>query len=245
MNALGGTPFSRGLEDWGRRTPRPRAFLVISAHWETRGLAVTAAVEPETIYDFGGFPEALYSIRYPAPGAPDLAREVVDARAGADIEAVADGQRGIDHGAWSPLLFLRPAADLPVVQLSLDRGRSLTELVDVGRALRPLRDRGVLILGSGNLVHNLRTVNFEDRDAPVEDWSRQFDEWIRDRLLAWDLPALAAPEAGPHGRQAHPTREHYAPILVAAGAADPGPLVSFPWEGYEHATISMRCVQFA
>ncbi len=244
MNALGVTPFSRGLEAWGRRLPAPRAFLVVSAHWETRGLAVTASAEPETIYDFGGFPEALYSIRYPAPGAPELAREVVDLLAAAGMECAADERRGIDHGAWSPLLFLRGAADIPVVQFSLDRERSLPELLEVGRALRPLRDRGVLILGSGNLVHNLRTVDFEDRDAPVESWARQFDEWIRDRLLAWDLDACVAPESGPNGRHAHPTREHYAPIVVVAGAADPAPRVSFPWEGYEHATISMRCVQF-
>jgi 4,5-DOPA dioxygenase extradiol len=243
MNALGGTPFSQGLASWGARLPTPRALLVVSAHWESRGVAVTAATQPETIHDFGGFPEALYTLQYPAPGAPDVAREVALVLAAGGITARLDQRRGLDHGAWSPLLFLRPKADVPVVQLSLDRERTLLELVDVGRALRPLRDRGVLILGSGNVVHNLGTADLENRDAPAEAWSREFDAWARDRLLAWDLPALALPESGPHGRAAHPTREHYAPIMVVAGAADPRPVVGFPWEGFEHATLSMRCVQ--
>lgn len=243
MNALGGTPFSQGLLEWGAELPTPRALLVVSAHWESRGVAVTAAAQPETIHDFGGFPAELYTLQYPVPGAPDVAREVAEVLAARGIPARLDERRGLDHGAWSPLLFLRPKADVPVVQLSLDRERSLAELVDVGRALRPLRDRGLLILGSGNVVHNLGTADFENRDAPAEAWSREFDAWVRDRLLAWDLEALAAPETGPHGRIAHPTREHYAPIAVVAGAADPRPEVAFPWEGFEHATLSMRCVQ--
>ena len=244
MNALGGTPFTDALERWAKALPSPRAVLVVSAHWETRGLAVTGAAAPETVHDFGGFPEPLYRIRYPAPGDPGLAHTVVELLAAAGLEARVDPLRGIDHGAWSPLLFLRPAADLPVVQLSLDRTRSLAGLVDVGRALRPLRDRDVLVLGSGNVVHNLRTADFAHRDAPVEGWSREFDAWVKERVLDWDVDALAAPENGPFGRQAHPTLEHYVPLLVTAGAADPKPVPSFPWEGFEHATLSMRCVQF-
>lgn len=243
MNALGETPFTAALERWAGSLTEARALLVVSAHWETHGLALTGAARPRTIHDFGGFPERLYEIEYPAPGDPALAREVASLLADAGLEARVDPDRGLDHGAWSPLLFLRPAADLPVVQLSLDRSRSLAALADVGRALRPLRERRVLVLGSGNLVHNLRTVDFGDRDAPVEGWSRDFDAWARERLLAWDLEALAAPEDAPAGRLAHPTREHYAPLLVVAGAADPAPAVSFPWEGFEHGTLSMRCVQ--
>jgi 4,5-DOPA dioxygenase extradiol len=243
MNALGGTPFSRAHQAWGQRWPKHRGLLVVSAHWETAGLALTATAAPETIHDFYGFPEPLYAIRYPAPGAPELAQEVAGALAAGGFQAGLDERRGIDHGAWSPLLFLRPAADVPVVQLSLDRRRSLRELVDVGRALRPLREEGVRILGSGNLVHNLRAADFGDREAPVEAWARGFDAWVSQRLSAWDVDALAAPEAGPSGRLAHPTREHYAPLLVVAGAADPKPAVRFPFEGFEHATISMRCVE--
>ena len=245
MNALGGTPFADALERWAPALlAGARALLVVSAHWETRGVALTGAAAPDTIHDFGGFPEPLYRLRYPAPGHPGLAVEAVELLAGAGVEARVDPERGIDHGAWSPLRFLRPSADRPVVQLSLDRTRSLAELIDVGRALHPLRERGVLVLGSGNVVHNLRTADFADRDAPVEGWARDFDAWVKARLLDWDLPMLAAPEDGPSGRVAHPTREHYTPLLVAAGAAGPGSRVSFPWEGFEHGTISMRCVQF-
>lgn len=244
MNALGGTPFAAALERWAPTLLADAdAVLVVSAHWETQGVAVTGAAAPGTIHDFGGFPEPLYRLRYPAPGAPALVRDVVELLAARDIEARVDEERGIDHGAWSPLLFLRPAADLPVVQLSLDRSRSLVGLADVGRALSPLRGRGVVVLGSGNVVHNLRTADLANRDAPVESWSREFDGWVKERLLAWDLESLAAPERGPNGRLAHPTLEHYAPLLVACGAADPKPAVSFPWEGFEHATLSMRCVQ--
>ena len=244
MNALGGTPFADALERWAPALlAGARALLVASAHWETRGVALTGAAAPDTIHDFGGFPEPLYRLRYPAPGDPGLAVEAAELLAGAGVEARVDPERGIDHGAWSPLRFLRPGADLPVVQLSLDRTRSLAELVEVGRALHPLRERGVLVLGSGNVVHNLRTADFADRDAPVEGWAHDFDAWVKARLLDWDLTMLAA-EDGPSGRIAHPTREHYAPLLVAAGAAGPGSHVSFPWEGFEHGTISMRCVQF-
>ena len=245
MNALGDTPFAAALERWAPALlVGARALLVVSAHWETHGVALTGAAAPETIHDFGGFPEPLYRLRYPSPGDPGLALQARELLATAGIEAHLDPDRGIDHGAWSPLLFLRPGADLPVVQLSLDRTRSLAELVEVGRALQPLRERGVLVLGSGNVVHNLRTVDFSDRDAPVEGWARDFDSWVKARLLDWDFPKLAVPEEGPSGRNAHPTREHYAPLLVAAGAAGPAPRVSFPWEGFEHGTISMRCVQF-
>jgi 4,5-DOPA dioxygenase extradiol len=243
MNARGGTAWSRAVIDWGARLAAPRAFLVVSAHWETRGVAVSGTASPELIYDFGGFPDDLYRLEYPAPGSPEVAREIVSSLAASGIETRIDETRGLDHGAWSPLLFLRPAADVPVLQLSLDRERSLPQLADVGRALRPLRDAGVLVLGSGNIVHNLRTMDFANHDAPVADWAAGFDSWTRDRLAASDVDALCRPETAPNGRLAHPTREHYAPLVIVAGAARDGASVAFPFEGFEHATISMRCVE--
>lgn len=244
MNALGGTLFARFLGTWGPSLPRPKAILGVSAHWERARLAVTAGERPGTIHDFYGFPEDLYRLDYPAAGSPALAARVrellLQAGLGCDLELA----RGLDHGLWSPLLHLFPGVDVPVVQLSLPLGTSLASHLDVGRALAPLRMEGVLVLGSGNLVHNLRTADLRHRDRDVAAWARGFDDWVAARLVAWDLDALASPWfAGPEGRLAHPTLEHYAPLLVVCGAAREPAAVSFPFEGFEHGTLSMRCVQ--
>jgi 4,5-DOPA dioxygenase extradiol len=244
MNALGGTALAQAFTDWGRALPRPRALLVVSAHREAPRLLVTASVRPDTIHDFGGFPAPLYSIRYPAPGSPDLARRVVALLQEGGFPAGPDGARGLDHGAWSPLLFLFPAADVPVVQLSLLAGASPERFLDVGRALRPLREEDVLLLGSGNIVHNLRTVDMRRPDLPPADWAVAFDAWVKERLEDGDLEALAAArEAAPHGAMAVPTLEHYSPFLVACGATLPRPRVRYPLEGFEHGTISLRSVE--
>lgn len=244
MNALRDNAFTRFVSGLAGGLPAPRAILAVSAHWERSPLAVTAAPHPETVHDFWGFPEELYRLRYPAPGSPALAALVLELLGAAGFDTDVDGERGLDHGAWAPLLRLYPKADVPVVQLSLPTDLPLPRLLDVGRALAPLREEGVLILGSGNLVHNLRTVAFEDEQAPTAPWARDFDLWVADRLRSGDLDALAAPrERGPQGRLAHPTLEHYAPLLVTLGAAGAGAAVSFPFEGFEHGTISMRCVR--
>ncbi|MCG3192155.1 MAG: 4,5-DOPA dioxygenase extradiol [Thermoanaerobaculia bacterium] len=246
MNALGKTPFSEFLSRWGRSVAQPRAILAVSAHWESLGTKVTSSARPETIHDFYGFPRELFTLRYPAPGSQVLATRVVELLAGAGIPASEDARRGLDHGAWAPLLFLFPDAEIPVVQVSLTRPSNLMEHVAVGRALSPLREEGVLIVGSGNLVHNLGEADLRDRDLPVDRWAEEFDEWVANRLGAWDVEALCRPWDGPHGRRAHPTLEHYAPLLVVAGAAgSEKPEISFPFATFEHANLSMRCVEFA
>ncbi len=244
MNALGRTRFARFLAQWGPALPRPRAVLVISAHWERPSLRVTAAPQPETIHDFYGFPQELFAVRYPAPGDPGLAARVAELLAGAGLAVGAEPARGLDHGAWSPLRLLFPDADVPVVELSLLTGDDFTRHVAVGRPLAPLRDEGVLIVASGNLVHNLAAADLRREDAPAAAWSTAFDAWVKERLEAWDVDALAAFRlAGPHGGMAHPTSEHFTPLLVACGAADPRPAVGFPYEGFEHGTLSLRCVR--
>ncbi|MCK6682924.1 MAG: dioxygenase [Thermoanaerobaculia bacterium] len=246
MNALGGTPFATFLSRWGRTVSRPRAILMVSAHWESTRLAVTSSGRPGTIHDFYGFPAELYTLRYPAPGDPELARQLLRLLGDAGLAATADERRGLDHGAWAPLLFVLPEADIPVVQLSLTRPANLHEHLAVGRALSPLRDEDVLIVGSGNIVHNLGAADLSARDLPVERWAEDFDSWVAERLLAWDVEALCRPWQGPHGRRAHPTLEHYAPLLVVAGAAgSEKPEISFPFATFEHANLSMRCVEFA
>ncbi len=247
MNALGGTPFADFLERLGRELPRPRAIVVVSAHWQAARLAVTAAEQPETIHDFHGFPPALFALRYPAPGAPALAEDVCARLLAAGFDARCDARRGLDHGAWAPLLFLYPAADVPVLQLALPLRGGLSGHVAIGRALAPLRDEGVLLMGSGNLTHNLASADLRARELPVAPWAREFDAWVAERLDAWDLDALARfEERQRHGRLAHPTSEHYEPLLVTCGAADGPhpPRVSHVFTGFEHATLSLRSVRF-
>jgi 4,5-DOPA dioxygenase extradiol len=245
MNALRDNAFTHFLGALAPSLRSPRAILAVSAHWERAPIAVTASPHPVTIHDFWGFPEELHRLRYPAPGSPALAALAIELLAVAGFEPDVDPERGLDHGTWAPLLRLLPAADVPVVQLSLPADLPLSRLPEIGMALAPLRDEGVLVLGSGNLVHNLRSVDFHDERAPVAAWAREFDAWAAERLREGDRDALSSPwERQPHGRLAHPTLEHYAPLLVVLGAAGDG-AVSFPFEGFEHGTISLRCVRFS
>lgn len=236
MNAVQDNAFTRALRDLGARLPRPSAVCVVSAHWVTPGTRVTATARPETIHDFYGFPRPLYDIRYPAPGAPGEAHRVSqETRAGEDVEW------GLDHGAWAVLRHMYPAADVPVFQVSLDRLRPLAEHLDVGRDLRPLRDRGVLVLGSGNLVHNLPRM-LPDPKAEPYPWASEFDAKVEDALLRLDAGALAHPDRWGEAlfEEAHPTAEHYAPVLYCVGAAAPEETVTFPHEGIDHGSVSMR-----
>lgn len=244
MNALGTTPFAAFLRRWGAALPRPQAIVVVSAHWEAPFLAVTAAPRPATIRDFWGFPPELYALDYPAPGAPELAGRIRDLLVAAGFDGSLDRMRGLDHGAWAPLRMLFPAADVPVVQLSLLERVPGDDLLAVGRALQGLREDGVLLLGSGNLVHNLDDADLSAVETPVPGWATAFDSWVGERLAAWDLTSLAAYRAvAPDASRAHPTEEHYLPLLVACGAAGAAPRVGFPFTGFEHGAISLRCVQ--
>ncbi len=205
----------------GTQLPKPSAILVISAHWETPVPTVSQAVQPETIHDFSGFPDELYSLRYPAPGAPAMAQEAARALQQAGIPAQLDDTRGLDHGAWVPLSFLFPQMDIPVAQLSLQPGKDPAWHIAVGRALRPLREQGVLIIGSGAITHNLRAVFKHPPGAPVPEWVTEFCDWMTMRIKAGDLEALSAYRTrAPHAVQNHPTDEHLLPLFVALGAAD-------------------------
>ena len=243
MNAIEDTAYSRAWRDLGASLPRPKAILVVSAHWMTKGTTlVDVSAMPRTIHDFYGFPEPLYAEQYPAPGDPGLAREVVSLLAshhGAD-----DDTWGLDHGAWTVLKFLYPDADVPVFQVSIDMGRGLDYQLEIGRVLSELRDRGVLILGSGNVVHNLRTINW-DRAAKPFDFALEFDGLFADRLADRDFAALADRDGlGRLLEMAHPSVDHYMPALTIAGASDAGDDLTFMTDAIDLGSISMRSFVF-
>jgi 4,5-DOPA dioxygenase extradiol len=211
------------LSRLGREQPRPRAILVVSAHWEAPAPVVGVAPLPRTIYDFYGFPRELYSLCYPAPGAPDLGAEVATLLAHGGIACETSAERGLDHGAWIPLRFMHPRADIPVTQLSVSPGRGAAWHLALGRALAPLAHAGVLVLGSGGLTHNLRELRAHAPadEAPV--WVREFSDWVAAAISAGDHDALVDyRRRAPHGARNHPTDEHFLPLLVALGAAGEG-----------------------
>lgn len=199
------------LKELGARMEKPRAILIVSAHWDAAP-AVTGAAHPGTIHDFHGFPKPLYDLRYPAPGDPALASRVA-ALTGARIDAA----RGFDHGAWVPLMLMYPEADIPVVQLSVESAGGAAGVIALGRSLSPLREDGVLVMGSGGFVHNLRALS--PPAAPEPDWSRQFGGWIHEHLVARDDVTLTDyRRLAPHAVLAHPSEEHFLPLLAAYGA---------------------------
>ncbi len=240
-NAIDNNPFTRALLGMGRSLVEPpRAILVISAHWLTAGVMVQAGERPETIHDFAGFPDELYRIQYPAPGAPRYAHATAALLAG---EAVETTEWGLDHGAWAVLRHVFPEARIPVFQLSIDWARKIDFHFEFARALRPLRDRGVLILGSGNIVHNLRQSmpRFGIGDTRPFDWAVEFDAWVKGRLDERDFAALARHgEAGPSALLAVPTPEHYVPLLYTAAVAEPGETITQIYEEVCYGGISMR-----
>ena len=205
----------------GAQLPRPSTILVISAHWETSIPTVSRAVQPETIHDFSGFPEALYNLRYPAPGAPEMAQAAAFVLQQAGIPVQLDDMHGLDHGAWVPLSFLFPQADIPVAQLSLQPDKNPAWHVALGRALRPLREQGVLVIGSGAITHNLRAVFKHPQDKPAPQWVAEFCDWIAAKIASGDLQALIEYRSrAPHAVQTHPIDEHLLPLFVARGAAN-------------------------
>lgn len=244
MNAIEDNQWSRGLRTLAGALPRPRAILAISAHWYVDGTLLTVDAAPRTIHDFGGFPRALYEIRYPAPGAPDLA-----ARVRRLVTATADappGAWGLDHGTWSVLRWLYPQADVPVVQLSLDRRLSPAAHHELGRALADLRGDGVMILGSGNITHNLRDAitRMQSGDHQTPAWARRFDLEVARALDQRDPNALIALGPSADGRLAHPTPDHWLPLLYAQAAADRDEPITYPLTGFDLGSLSMRAVRF-
>jgi 4,5-DOPA dioxygenase extradiol len=224
------------------RYPAPQLILCISAHWLTRGWQVTGMERPATIHDFGGFPQALFDMQYPAPGWPAVAEGISAALRHPPVE-VDEHQWGLDHGAWSVLQPMFPAARIPVMQLSMDYSRPPQEHLALGRQLRALRERGVLIVGSGNIVHNLRAMVRTAADDQAQDWALEFDA-ITTRHLRESNPSRLADflNLGELARLAHPTHEHFLPLLHAAGAVYPGEEPVFFNEGFQMGAISMRSV---
>ena len=211
MNAIERNAYHLGWAEVARRLPAPKAILCVSAHWETQGAVVTAAERPATIHDFYGFPQALFDVRYPAPGDPALAARVAALITSERVQL--DAARGLDHGAWSVLIAMYPEADVPVVQLSMDTRLPGAHHLALARQLAPLRDEGILVLGSGNIVHNLRLFDFRD-PAPL-GWALAADASIREMLAARRHDELAAWPLRPESRLAVPTPEHYLPLLYA------------------------------
>ena len=238
-NAIEDNEFSRSWAEAGSALPRPRAILCVSAHWETQGTYVTAMRKPKTIHDFAGFPQALFEMQYPAPGSPALARLTQETLKKGVVAP--DEAWGLDHGAWSVLARMFPAADIPVVQLSLDRGRASEAHYELARDLRALRKRGVLIVGSGNIVHNLGRIVWQDT---AYDWAVEFDETMRRLILAADHDAIIHYEhLGQAARLAVPTNEHFLPLLYILALREHNEALRFFAEKVTLGAISMRSLQ--
>jgi 4,5-DOPA dioxygenase extradiol len=241
MNALELNRYSSAWAALGKAIPRPRAILSISAHWYVPGTWVTAMETPRTIHDFGGFPAELFRVTYPAPGDPALARRIQSLLAPLDVGL--DGRWGLDHGTWSVLCHAFPGADVPVVQLSLDETQPAAFHYGIGKRLAPLRDEGVLVIGSGNLVHNLHTYAWGRHPVEPFDWAVRFEDRARGLLSADNMEPLIAYESlGRDALLSVPTPEHYLPLLTIAGLRGEGDAVGFPIEGVDGGSISMLTV---
>jgi 4,5-DOPA dioxygenase extradiol len=237
MNTLARNQYTDAWRNLGASAPSPKAILAISAHWVTRGTAVTAMARPKTIHDFGGFPQALFDVQYPAPGDPRLAARVRDLLA--PVEVHLDQSWGLDHGTWSVLVHAFPDAGIPVVQLSMDGTKPARYHYELGRRLAPLREEGVLIVGSGNVVHNLMLMR-RDQGAPAFDWAKRFNEMVRAALATGNHAALIDFEhMGEDARLSVPTPEHYLPLLYIAALQAEGEAMVFYVDGYESGSLGM------
>lgn len=245
MNLIERNAWSRGFESLSAFCPQPRAVLAISAHWYVDGSFVTGDEAPRTIHDFSGFPQALYEIDYPAPGDPDLAQHIADLLGAERVQVSLDW--GLDHGTWSVLRWMYPQASFPVLQLSIDRRLPPQAHVDLGTALSPLRDDGVLILASGNVTHNLRDafMRMKSGQTDTPDWAQRFDEAAAAAVVARDANGLLAlwPDST-DGRRAHPTPDHWLPLLYAHGASSRDDRIQWPIEGFDLGSLSMRSIVY-
>ncbi len=233
MNALERNRYTEAWRAFGESIPKPRAILMVSAHWQGEGTRVTAEARPKTIYDFHGFPPALSAVHYDAPGAPEIAREIAEA-----VGATPDTSWGLDHGTWSVLVHAFPKADVPVLQLSLDAGKSFAEHLELGARLAPLREKGILIAASGNVVHNLRKLNWQTPDAAF-DWAQRFDEEAKRIMTSAPAEAVGLKDH-PDYALAVPTPEHFMPLLYIAGVAHAaGMPAKVLVDGYAMGSLSM------
>lgn len=235
-------PWVEELNTWASDLPRPKAVLMISAHWEERPVTIGATTTVPLIYDFYGFPRHHYEQKYPAPGAPELAQRIRAMLKGSQ-PVTDEPDRGLDHGAYVPLVAMYPEADVPVLQISLPT-ENPRQLFELGRSLRPLRDEGILIAGSGFITHNLRTLDWSGTTEPPA-WAKEFDHWTGEALVRRDVDTLLDYQAkGPGSQIALPTREHFIPLLVSLGAAAEDETVKFPISGFWLGSLTRRSVQF-
>ncbi|ACO34500.1 MULTISPECIES: 4,5-DOPA dioxygenase extradiol [Acidobacterium] len=241
MNALSRNGYTEAWRRIGAEVPKPRAILAISAHWYVPGTGVTISTSPRTIHDFGGFPPELFRVQYPAPGDPQLARRVQQLLAPMPVDL--DNSWGLDHGTWSVLVHAYPMADVPVVQLSINESQTAAFHFEIGRRLAPLREEGVLILGSGNLVHNLHAYAWGRHMPEPYDWAIRFELDARQRMFTGDVEALVAYEKlGKDALLSIPTPDHYLPLLYVMATQQPGEKIGFPVEGVDGGSISMLSV---
>jgi 4,5-DOPA dioxygenase extradiol len=242
MNAIEDNVWSRGFRALAKLLPRPKAILCVSAHWFVPGTFLTGNERPKTIHDFSGFPKALYEMQYPAPGDPALAERVVGLLGKRRASLRTDW--GLDHGTWSVLHYLFPAADCPVVQLSIDETRPPEEHLAIGKGLAPLREEGVLVMGSGNITHNLRHAlgSMRRKETGTPPWARDFDADVARAVEAHDGAFLARAVESDAGQMAHPSPDHYLPLLYVVGAAADADRVQFPITGFDLSSLSMRAV---
>ena len=242
MNALESNAYTEAWRAMGQSIEKPAAILSISAHWFVPGMGVTISTAPRTIHDFGGFPQALYQVQYPAPGAPDLARRVQWMLA--PLPVALDDSWGLDHGTWSVLRHVYPYADVPIVQLSLDEAQPAAFHYEIGKRLAPLRQEGVLIVGSGNIVHNLHAYAWGSLKPDPYNWAVRFEAEARQRMLADESKSLVEYERlGPDAGLSIPTPDHYLPLLYVLGAKQRDERITFPVEGFDGGSISMLAVQ--
>lgn len=242
MNALAKNNYTRAWASIGTSIPRPKAIVSVSAHWYVPGAAVTISTSPRTIHDFGGFPAELYQVNYPAPGDPELARRIQQLLKPTPVYL--DDRWGLDHGTWSVLCHVYPQADVPVIQLSIDETQPPAFHYEIGRRLAPLRDEGILIVGSGNLVHNLHTYAWGRHTVEPFDWAVRFEERARQLMSnGEDKLVVGYEELGREAMLSVPTPDHYLPLLYVLGARDRGEAVAYPVEGVDGGSISMLAVQ--
>lgn len=249
MNVIEDNVFRRNWQElgaqFGVKWPKPQLILCISAHWLTRGWSLTAMAQPKTIHDFGGFPPELFAQQYPAPGSPQVAQELAEVLrqpgTGAALQ-LDDHAWGLDHGAWGVLKPMFPAADIPVIQLSMDASQPHSAHFSLGQQLAPLRDCGVLVVASGNIVHNLRALRMDALGNQAYDWAQEFDQAVAKTIETGELQALKQVQELPSFAQAHPSDEHFLPLLYAAGAAQANESVKFFNTGFQAASIAMRSV---
>jgi 4,5-DOPA dioxygenase extradiol len=242
MNALFDNDFTQTLTKISASMEKPNAIMMVSAHWQTKGTFVSVNPHPKAIYDFGGFDELLFNIKYEPNGHPVLAKQAIEAAATFDIKS--DESMGLDHGAWTVLKYLYPKADIPVFQLSIDYSKPAEYHFQLATALKKMREKGVLLIGSGNVVHNLGTLNWQNIDAKPFDWTLEFDELVKEKLDQHDFNALINYQTfGKLAQIAVPTNDHYLPMMYTLGLVGDNEPIKYLYEGYQYGSVSMRCFQ--